>query len=216
VHDITVQYSIMGEGLYLSRHPEAVTSQGGHSMATSIFQLDPGVTPPKRLTFHHNLFTTSDQRMPVVQGAECVDLVNNVIYNWGNKGLHGNPRSMNVVNNWFRSGPETTRKLVYQWQQHSANPNPYPGSVWLSGNTADGFTSAVEAPDGVLRNGVACGGLSVSAESAQAAYNTVVGAAGATLPVRDAVDQRVIGNVINRSGTFFNGAGQPAPNPYWP
>jgi pectate lyase len=216
VHDITVQYSIMGEGLYLSRHPEAVASQDGHSMATSIFQLDPGVTPPKRLTFHHNLFTTSDQRMPVIQGAECVDLVNNVLYNWGNKGLHGNPRSLNAVNNWFRTGPETTSKLVYQWQHHSANPNPYSASVWLSGNVADGFTSAVEAPAGVLRSGAACGGLSVGAESAEAAYNTVIGAAGATAPARDAVDQRIIGNVLNRTGTFFNGAGQPAPNPYWP
>jgi pectate lyase len=216
VHDVTVQYSIMGEGLYLSRHPEAVPAQDGHSMGASIFQLRENVTPPTRLTFHHNLFTTSDQRMPVVQGAECVDLVNNVIYNWGNKGLHGNPRGLNAVNNWFRAGPETSTHLVYQWQQHSANPNPYPDSVYLAGNEADGFGYAVEAPSGVLRTSPACGGLSVSTESANAAYATVIASAGATLPVRDAVDQRVIGNVVNRTGTFFNGAGQPAPNPYWP
>jgi pectate lyase len=216
VHDVTVQYSIMGEGLYLSRHPEAVTSQDGHSMAASIFQLDAGVQWPRRLTFHHNLFTTSDQRMPVVQGAECVDLVNNVIYNWGNKGLHGNPRSMNVVNNWFRSGPETTTKLIYQWQHHSANPNPYPNSVYLAGNTADGFTAANEAPSGVLRSSTACGGLSVSGDSAQVAYNTVVAAAGATLPVRDVVDQRVISNLTTRGGTFFNGSGSGGTTPYWP
>ncbi len=216
VHDITVQYSIMGEGLYLSRHPEAVTSQDGHSMGASIFQLRTDVTWPKRLTFHHNLFTTSDQRMPVVQGAECVDLVNNVMYNWGNKGLHGNPRGMNVVNNWFRTGPETTSKLVYQWQHHSANPEPYGNSVYLAGNTADGFTAASEAPSGVLRSSAACGGISVNAESAQAGYNTVVGAAGATLPSRDAVDQRVIANLVNRGGTFFNGAGLGGSTPYWP
>jgi hypothetical protein len=34
--------------------------------------------------------------------------------------------------------------------------------------------------------------------------------------VRDAVDRRVIGNVINRTGGYFNGAGYPSPNPYWP
>jgi hypothetical protein len=34
--------------------------------------------------------------------------------------------------------------------------------------------------------------------------------------VRDAVDQRVIANLVNRGGTFFNGAGHAAPNPYWP
>jgi pectate lyase len=216
VHDVTVQYSIMGEGLYLSRHPEAVVAQDGHSMGASVFQLDAGVPWAKRVTFHHNLFTTSDNRMPVVQGAECVDLVNNVIYNWGVKGLAGNPRAMNVVNNWFRTGPETTSKLVYEWQQHSANPNPYSNSVYLAGNMADGFTSAVEAPAGVVRSSAACGGLSVAGGTAQAAYNTVVAAAGATLPARDAVDQRIIANLLNRSGTFFNGAGLAAPNPYWP
>jgi hypothetical protein len=216
VHDVTVQYSIMGEGLYLSAHPEGVSSQDGHSMAASIFQLDPGVHWAERLTFHHNLFTTSDQRMPVVQGAECVDFVNNVVYNWGNKGLHGNPRALNVVNSWFRSGPATTTELVYMWQHHSANPDPYPSSVYLSGNVADGFPNKVEAPSSVLRGSAACGALSVNAEPAQAAYATVVGAAGATLPVRDAVDQRIIANVLNRTGTFFNGAGESGPNPYWP
>jgi pectate lyase len=216
VHDVTVQYSIMGEGLYLSRHPEAVASQSGHSMAASVFQLDPNVHWPERITFHHNLFTTSDQRMPVVQGAECVDLVNNVIYNWGNKGLHGNPRAMNVVGNWFRSGPETTRKLVYEWQHHSANPNPYPASVYLSGNAADGFAYEVEAPAGVIRKSLACGSLSVRASAAKTAYAVVLGSVGVTRPNRDVVDQRIIGNVQGRRGTFFNGAGYPAPNPYYP
>jgi pectate lyase len=216
VHDISVQYSIMGDGLYLSAHPEAVPSQGGHSMGASIFQLDPGVQWGRRMTFHHNLFTTSDQRMPVVQGAECVDLVNNVIYNWGNKGLHGNPRGMNAVNNWFRRGPETTRELVYQWQHHAANPNPYADSVYLAGNVADGFEYAVDAPSSVLRGSPACGGLSIAAESPRDAYASVLASAGASRPVRDIVDQRVIADVVARSGRFFNGAGYPAPNPYWP
>jgi pectate lyase len=216
VHDVTVQYSIMGEGLYLSRHPEAVASQDGHSMGASIFQLDPGVAWPKRLTLHHNLFTTSDNRMPVIQGAECVDVVNNVIYNWGIKSLSGNPRGLNAVNNWFRPGPETTSLYVYQWQKHSANPDPYANSVYLSGNVADGFGYAVEAPGGVVRSGPACGGLSVGVRSAQAGFDTVVATAGATLPARDAVDGRIIANVINRSGTFFNGAGHSSPNPYYP
>lgn len=216
VHDITVQYSIMGDGLYYSAHPEGTAAEGGHSMGTSIFQLDPGVQWARRLTFHHNLFTTSDQRMPVVQGAECVDFVNNVIYNWGYKPLHGNPRAMNAVNNWFRLGPETTTKLVYEWQPHPANPNPYPNSVYLDGNVADGFKYAVQAPDSVLRSSPACGGLSVNPQSADAGYATVIAAAGATLPVRDVVDRAIIGNVVDRTGLFFDGAGYKAPNPYWP
>ncbi len=216
VHDVTVQYSIMGEGLYHSAHPESGDTDG-HSMGTSVFQLDPGVAWPKRITFHHNLFTTSSNRMPVIQGAECVDLVNNVIYNWGFRGLTGNPRGMNVVNNWFRSGPDTTSEFVYQWQPHAgANPNAYANSVYVAGNTADGFAHAVEAPSNVMRGSLACGGLSVAGQTSQAGYDTVISAAGATLPVRDGVDQRIIANVINRSGQLFNGAGYSGPNPYYP
>jgi len=200
VHDVTVQYSIMGDGLYLSRHPEGTVADGGHSMGTSIFQLYPDVHWAERLTFHHNLFTTSDQRMPVVQGAECVDFVNNVIYNWGNKPLHGNPRAMNAVNNWFRTGPETHTDLVYEWQHHPANPNPYANSVFLDNNVADGFKYAISAPDSVLRGSPACGGLSVNAQSPQAGYDTVIAAAGATQPFRDNVDDRIIADVLNRNG----------------
>jgi len=214
VRDTTVQYSIMGEGLYLSRHPEAQAAQDGHSMAANIVQMTANGPWPTRITFHHNLFTTSHSRMPRIQGAECVDLVNNVVYNWGQWAVSGNPRAMNIVNNWFRTGPETTVLKAYAWQKQADLPNPFAGSVYHAGNAADGFTYAVDAPGGVLRSSAACGGLSVNAESAQAAYNTVVGAAGATLPVRDAVDQRIIANVLNRSGTFFNGAGLPSPNPY--
>ena len=124
---------------------------------------------------------------------------------------------MNVVNNWFRSGPLTTSLYVYQWQGHAgANPDPYGNSVYVAGNTADGFAHAVDAPSAVLRGSLACGGLSVGAGTSQAGYDTVIAAAGATLPVRDAVDQRIIANVLNRSGALVNGAGYSAPNPYWP
>jgi hypothetical protein len=151
-----------------------------------------------------------------VQGGECIDLINNVVYNWGVWAASGNPRSMNLVNNWFRAGPEMETPFAYRWQKQADLPDPFPGSVYQAGNVGDGFSYAVEAPSGVLRNSAACGGLSVGASTAQAAYNTVVSAAGATLPVRDAVDQRIIANVLNRSGSFFNGAGHPAPVPYYP
>jgi pectate lyase len=215
-HDITVQYSIMGEGLYLSRHPEATAGQGGHSMGANIVQMTANGPWPQRVTLHHNLFTTSDSRMPRVQGGECIDLVNNVVYNWGVWAASGNPRAMNLVNNWFRAGPEMVTPYAYRWQKQADLPNPFQASVYQAGNVGDGFTYAVEAPNGVLRSNAACGGLSIGAQTAQAAYNTVISAAGATLPVRDAVDQRIIANVLNRTGSFFNGSGHPAPVPTYP
>jgi pectate lyase len=216
VRDVTVQNSIMGEGLYLSAHPEGTNGQGGHSHAANITQLDAGLPAPRRLTFWRNLFTTSDTRIPRFQGAECVDVVNNVIYNWGLHSAHGNPRSLNLVNNWYRSGPETSSELFWRLQTSSVAPNAFSAAVYEVGNVADGVSGGRGDPGSIYAGSVRCGGLSVAADSASSAYAAVLASAGATAPVRDQVDQRVITNVVNRAGRFFNGTGYPAPNPYWP
>ena len=143
-------------------------------------------------------------------------MVNNVLYNWGRDGAHGNPRSLNLVNNWYRSGPLTDGQLFWDEQTSVVTPDVFGASVYLSGNVADGITGGREAVTGVYADTPRCGGLSVTPGSAQAAYAAVLDGAGATAPVRDEVDRRVIGNVINRTGHYFNGAGYPSPNPYWP
>jgi pectate lyase len=216
VRNVTVQNSIMGEGLYLSAHSEATASQGGHSMAANVTQLDPYLQAPRRITFWHNLFTTSDTRMPRFQGAECVDVVNNVIYNWGIKPAHGNPRSLNLVNNWFRGGPLTEMELFWLVQTSIVAPKTFDASVYTAGNVADGIRGGRESSATVYADTPRCGGLSVPAGDPRDAYATVLDEAGATAPIRDEVDRRIIANVVNRTGQYFNGAGYPAPNPYWP
>jgi hypothetical protein len=178
--------------------------------------LEPNLPAPRNLTFWRDLFTTSNTRMPRFQGAQCVDMVNNVLYNWGRDAAHGNPRSLNLVNNWYRSGPMTDGQLFWDEQTSEVAPNPFQDSVYLSGNVADGIKGGREDVNGVYAAGPRCGGLSVAPGGADGAYQAVLNGAGATAPVRDEVDRRVIGNVINRTGRFFNGAGYPNPNPYWP
>ncbi len=216
VRNVTIQNSIMGEGLYLSAHSEGIAAEDGHSHAANVTQLEPNLAAPRNLTFWRDLFTTSNTRMPRFQGAECVDVVNNVIYNWGQYAAHGNPRSLNLVNNWYRSGPLTDGQLFWDEQTSVVTPQAFGASVYLSGNVADGITGGHEDAGNVYAASPRCGGLSVAPGAPGAAYAAVLDGAGATAPVRDEVDRRVIGNVINRTGRYFNGAGEPAPNPYWP
>jgi pectate lyase len=216
VRNVTVQNSIMGEGLYLSAHAEGTASQGGHSMAANVTQLDPDLPAPRRITFWRDLFTTSDTRMPRFQGAECVDVVNNVIYNWGIKPAHGNPRSLNLVNNWFRAGPLTANDLIWLVQTSIVTPHTFDNSVYTAGNVADGVRGGREGSATVYADTPRCGGLSVAAGDPGDAYAAVLDHAGATAPIRDEVDRRIIANVVNRAGQYFNGAGHPGPNPYWP
>jgi pectate lyase len=214
VSHVTIQNSIMGEGLYLSAHPEATRSNGGHSTAVNVTGMDPGAPAPRYLTFWRNLFTTSDQRMPRLQGTRCVDIVNNVIFNWGLKPATGNPRSLNLVGNWFRRGPRTERLSIWHSEAGSSAPTLFVDSIYQRGNVADGFRFSRGGVARVFTGQPRCGGLSVRRGSASDARAAVLRGAGATLPSRDAVDRRVIGNVRDRVGRYFNGAGYPAPNPY--
>lgn len=213
---VTIQNSIMGEGLYLSAHREGTRRNGGHSHAANVSRLRPRLPAPRRLTFWRNLFTTSDSRVPRLQGAQCVDVVNNVIYNWGTKSAHGNPRSLNLVANWYRSGPETRGSLFWKIQRSELAPTAFLRAVYMVGNKADGFRSKRDRSAHVYSPSPRCGGLSVRRGPVGEAYRAVIEGAGAMVPVRDAVDRRVIANVERRSGRFFNGAGRPAPNPYYP
>jgi len=216
VHDMTVQYTIMGEGLRYSRHPEAAPSGDGHSMAVNLAPLSSSSLAPHRITFYRNLFTTSNARMPRLEGVSCVDLVNNVIYNWGQHAGTGNPRSANIVNNWFRMGPH---KGTHDWwlpQTSGDLPKKFRDSVYTHGNHRDGFRGG-RAPDSVVYAGTPrCGGVSKRPWPVNTVFFSVLSNVGARMPTLDSVDRRVIRNVRQRDGKYFNGVGFPAPNPYWP
>jgi hypothetical protein len=216
VSNVTIQKSIMGEGLYLSRHPEGTRANGGHSTAANVTQMDRPEKAPRRITFWQNLFTTSDTRMPRLQGAKCVDIVNNVIYNWGDHAAHGNPRSLNLVNNWYRRGPRSKGLTIWSSKTSDVSPNLFDKSIYQHGNVTDGFRFSRGGARRVFGVLPRCGGLSVGRQPASDAYAAVRLSAGALLPVRDAVDRRIMANLRQRDGKFFNGAGFPAPNPYWP
>jgi pectate lyase len=216
VSHVTVQNSIMGMGLYLSRHPEGTRRNGGHSTAVNVAQMDRGEPSPRRITFWHNLFTTSDTRMPRLQGAKCVDVVNNVIFNWGTHPASGNPRTLNLVGNWYRRGPRTERFSMWVSQTSGVAPRLFVDSIYQRGNATDGFARRRGGASRVFAGSPRCGKLSVARQPASEAYAAVRASAGATLPVRDSIDRRVMRNLADRLGRYFNGAGYPRPNPYWP
>lgn len=205
VHDITVQNTIMGEGLYLSNHSEATVEQNGHSLGMNITQLDDSAYP-RRLTLHHNLFTTADHRMPQIIGGESVDMVNNVIYNWGTNPAHGSPRSLNLINNMFIKGPMTTELLAWKPRTTAKGPELLPGSVYEQGTVTEGFTTVRGDPQSVYAAARFTPYSLTTEQTAQEAYTRVISEAGAILPLRDSADQRIIDNLLQRTGAFPNGS----------
>src|SRR5205823_7220207 len=106
VRNITVQWSLIAEGLNLSNH-----SKGPHRYG-SLRRAIGG------LTLHHNLWAHNDARNPRLgdnYGREpwpIFDVRNNVMYDYGKtcSGLTGDHLSANYVNNYIRPGPSSERK----------------------------------------------------------------------------------------------------------
>jgi pectate lyase len=215
-HDATVSNSILGEGLYVSNHPEANLAEAGHSLSVNVTQLSSS-SYPTRITIHHNLLTTSSERNPRVIGGENIDIVNNVIYNWRDDPSQGNPRKLNLIKNFYIKGPMTTKSTaLVAWKPAVESGGTLrPGSVFESGNLTEGFTTVRGGSKSVYATALFAP-YSITAEDApQDAYNKIVSEAGASRQVsgadgtitlvRDSVDQRIINNLVTRQGTFLNG-----------
>lgn len=216
-HDATVSYSIIGEGLYLSHHPEGNLASAGHSMSMNITELDSPV-PPRRITVHHNLLTTSADRNPRIIGGENIDVVNNVIYNWRNSASQGNTRSLNLINNIYIRGPMTSKpSSFFIWMPKVEDGGSlHYSSVYEAGNITEGFLKQRNGPTQVYSDTLFTPySMAAEEDPPGIVYDKVLREAGANLQVagrtgyfrtiRDSVDQRIIDNVLNRTGSFFNG-----------
>lgn len=215
-HDITVSNSILGEGLYISNHPEATLAETGHSLTLNISQLSSSYHPT-RITIHHNLLTTSSDRNPRVIGGENIDLVNNVIYNWRNSASQGNPRKLNLIKNFYIKGPMSTNtSALIAWKPVAeANGNLQPGTVFASANMIEGLAKVRGGSSSIYASALFTPYSMTAEDDPQDAYNKIVNDAGANrqvsgadgrmVVIRDRVDQRIINNLVTRQGTFLNG-----------
>jgi pectate lyase len=201
--DVTIQWSIISEPLNNSVHVK-----GAHGYGTGW-----GYG-----SYHHNLIAHCESRAPRL-GADptrgLIDFRNNVVYNWGGGGSYGGENSdIDFVSNYFRPGPSSKRRDVLFNAWHSNT------RIFLAGNVMDGNP---EVTSNNLKGLITAGsfrkekidlthvpvpasfeGASVATDSAADAYERVLKFAGAVLPARDSVDQRVVKDVRERTGSTIN------------
>lgn len=222
--NFTMQYCIVSESLKNSSHPK-----GAHGYA--------GIWGGQNASFHHNLLAHHDSRNPRFdhdyvdpKHAGPIDLVNNVVYNWGNNSAYGGEgstngkggRHINFVNNYFKPGPSTesnvNTRLVDPWTKCSNCTDACGGSVaapkiYLVGNTmigseavtADNWKGSTKAKSVAGTDTRWTEGMTAleTEQTAAEAYETVLAKAGCSLQ-RDAVDQRIINDVRNGSGRLID------------
>ena len=214
----TLQWNLITEPLNYSYHFETGDKDYEHHGYG-------GIWGGAHLSAHHNLFAHCNSRNPRFNGIrtspeELVDFRNNVIYNWGGNNIYaGEGGEYNLVNNYYKYGPDTKKSVLYR----IVNPNkevnkkiPF-GRFYVAGNYVDG------SPEVTANNylGVHLGNdgteedkkqvvVSVpfphiysGTQTAGVAYENVLKYTGASYK-RDTMDERIINEVRKRTGRFVD------------
>lgn len=193
--NVTVQWSTVTEALHNAGH-----SKGNHGYGSLINGGD--------ITFHHNLYANNRSRNPrpgassVAGQTTRLDLVNNVLYNpgdrYGYSGGDDEQLRLNFVGNYGIDGPNTTAGSMFHgggvgsWiyaadNVHDANDNRYLDGVATSGLSGS-YTSMAHRFDLPA----------VQTTDARQAYIQVLSRVGANV-ARDPVDRRIVRQVMNQA-----------------
>lgn len=178
---ITIQWCLLEESLNFAEHGYAAIAGGN------------------RVTWHHNLFAHNLSRSVRFQGLVDADFRNNVIYDWGHTAGYGEFDRLNYVGNYLKPGPSTTQRPRLF---HTGAEVVAAGALFAAGNVIEGEPKV--AADNWRGFGTyyydrerlgAAGAFPappVGTDTAEKTYERVLNDAGATLPLRDEVDDRVV------------------------
>jgi pectate lyase len=207
IHDVTIQWSIIAEGLNNSVH-----SKGAHGYGSLVRAVG-------GLTLHHNLWAHNNSRNPRLGDNygnppfPVFDVRNNVIYDYGAiaSGMTGDHLSANYVANYIRPGPSSNQK-----RGPIALTDTAAVIYFVEGNVVEGRDELTKDNarlfDRRQLEGRTLFTLAprpfpappVRTSSAVDALRDVLAGAGATLPRRDSVDARLVREVEQRSGRVID------------
>lgn len=169
--------------------------------------------------FVRNLWASNTGRNPSIGWYGVFNFVNNVVFNWYHRSADGGDyRAMfNMINNYYKPGPATPAGKPVSRRILKADGSGMPdgsrryGRVYASGNivegdaavTADNWTGGIQIEGGgdtagrtaEIRSDRPFAMPPVTVITAREAYDYVLDNAGATLPVRDIVDRRIVEEV---------------------
>ncbi len=198
--NVTIQNSISAKALDTFNHAFGSTI-GGENCA-----------------FVRNLWASNTGRNPSIGWNGIFNFVNNVVYNWMHRTVDGGDWSAqyNIYNNYYKPGPATNvnapigHRIIKPEAGLSRNDKKTYGRVYCNGNIVEGNDSVTndnwkgvqtESLDGpgdyypYMRWNEPFVHPYYTVLSAQQAYDFVLENVGATLPVRDELDQHIIEEV---------------------
>lgn len=178
---------------------------------------------------------------PVI-GSENADFRNNVLYDWSDYNVNGGEGgNYNIINNYYKYGPSTLTNNTSGVNRRYMTLNPYKqaspvlpyGKYYMTGNYVDSLPGIPSVTTDNNWRGAAMNGSTyadttlakadvafniaspITTQDALQAYELVLQNAGAILPQRDTLDQRIVNDVRNRTGRLIDvQGGYPHGTPY--
>jgi hypothetical protein len=199
--NITIQNSIFSESLDTWNHAFGSTLGG------------------ENCSFMRNLWADNAGRNPSVGWNGIFNFVNNIVFNWVHRSIDGGDyrASFNIINNYFKPGPASPKnsnvghRILKPEAGRSKLKYLVFGRCYVDGNIMEGYPAVTKDN---WNGGVQVEELPTTDKytdymkvnkplpmpeltimSAKDAHDYVLNNAGATLPKRDAVDQRITGQV---------------------
>jgi hypothetical protein len=203
--NVTVQWSLVTEALHDSNH-----SKGNHGYG--------GIIHGGETTLHHNLYAHNRSRNPATGNWDKdapitpahLDIVNNVIYNPGDRYSYSGGEdqfSVNWAGNYGIEGPNTTRENEL-FHPDNVNALVYYGNNYYDTNE-DGILQVTPAAPSTLTGVYTLQGGPVTTTNppvqtdAPTAYQQILSYAGSAAH-RDPVDKRIINTVIRQNGDHLD------------
>jgi uncharacterized repeat protein (TIGR01451 family) len=208
-HELTVQWSIIAEGLDCSTHTEGRKTQC-HSMEMLI-----GHDGGHNYSIHHNLFAHNRRRNPRIKTTGVVDVVNNVVYN---SGTGSNSRSPTYVHGEFGVVPVNYVANFFKPGIDSGSADWFIDtnlitSVYIEGNSVPNLVMSPDPADQANLVSIRHAAAPVTTTSAAEAYEQVLADAGANMGLncdgttfwrRDSADSRVVDDVRDGTGSIID------------
>jgi pectate lyase len=211
VQNITIQWSIISEGLNNSIHVDeqapTPTTTDPHSMGMLLGNNN------FNMSVHHNLFANNSGRNPSISGILNSEIVDNVVYGWQDNALEfsSDPNVTNVLNNYFKPNADSDNSEITL----QSKPNPFT-KIYLHGNVTEDrrvgpglLPARLDNPwDFVFLTSPAFPSTRLKSEAAPVAYQSVLNWAGAISPARDSVDARIVEQVRQSTGHLIDSQNQ--------
>jgi pectate lyase len=195
--NITVQWCMITESMNQSHH-----KKGAHGYGT-LLRTD------GKVTFHHNLYAHHATRCPRpgTYGEDpglLLDFRNNVVYNWKSPAGYTakDAARIDYIGNYLKPGPSTTDR-DHAFSIGGETTKMYVADVVVEGTDAKDWALISNAAD-IHKAAEPFPVALVNTDTAEEAFQRVLEGCGATLPVRDAVDARVVDTVRNGTGCIIN------------